>query len=310
MRLTVSTTTASFCFRFFHHTCCGPRLPGCEPPEWGLPVTGDHLPVSRGTPIQTGNGSPLISPSQCDPSHIFEQENQPNGAPNERHRTTRNRLIRRAQSGSADCRGPRGAYMQKPRHRIRSHRRPIALASATALVIAAMATASSTLPIASRASAGPVATARSAGIAPCRIPATMGVQMSEGMPTPEGYARSTGRVRALNLMIDFPDAPGRRQGDGPVRRILPADHRLVPDRIVRPPHLRPRRPAEVLAADATAVLGVRDRARLTVRTGLPPPRPGHRHHRRYEGGFRRVRPGQHPGHPEQQAPPPWTPSCP
>ncbi|WP_406014534.1 M6 family metalloprotease domain-containing protein [Streptomyces sp. NBC_00984] len=98
--------------------------------------------------------------------------------------------------------------MQKPRHRIRNHRHPIALASATALVIAAMATASNTLPIASRASAGPVATARSAGIAPCRIPATTGVQMSEGMPTPEGYARSTGKVRALNLMIDFPDAPG------------------------------------------------------------------------------------------------------
>ncbi|WP_406382071.1 M6 family metalloprotease domain-containing protein [Streptomyces sp. NBC_01618] len=98
--------------------------------------------------------------------------------------------------------------MQKPRHRIRKHRHAIALASATALIIATLASASSTLPISSRASAGPVATARSAGIAPCRIPATMGVQMSEGMPTPEGYARSTGRIRALNLMIDFPDAPG------------------------------------------------------------------------------------------------------
>lgn len=98
--------------------------------------------------------------------------------------------------------------MQKPRHRIRDQRRPIALASATALVIAAMATASSTLPIGSRASAGPVATGRAARIAPCRIPATMGVQMSEGVPTPAGYARSTGRIRALNLMIDFPDAPG------------------------------------------------------------------------------------------------------
>ncbi|MFJ7198021.1 MULTISPECIES: M6 family metalloprotease domain-containing protein [unclassified Streptomyces] len=98
--------------------------------------------------------------------------------------------------------------MQKPRHRIRNRRRPIVLASTTALVIATMATASNTLPIASRASAGPVATARSAGIAACRIPATMGVQMSEGMPTPEGYARSTGKIHALNLMIDFPDAPG------------------------------------------------------------------------------------------------------
>ncbi|MFF9566827.1 M6 family metalloprotease domain-containing protein [Streptomyces sp. NPDC014685] len=98
--------------------------------------------------------------------------------------------------------------MQKPRHRIRRHRRPLALGSATALVIAAMATASNTLPITGRASSGPVANARSAGIAPCRISATRGVQMSEGIPTPKGYARSTGKVRALNLMIDFPDAPG------------------------------------------------------------------------------------------------------
>jgi M6 family metalloprotease-like protein len=34
------------------------------------------------------------------------------------------------------------------------------------------------------------------------------VQMSEGIPTPPGYSRSTGTVRALNLMIDFADAPG------------------------------------------------------------------------------------------------------
>ncbi|MFI5748864.1 M6 family metalloprotease domain-containing protein [Streptomyces sp. NPDC051644] len=98
--------------------------------------------------------------------------------------------------------------MQKPRHRIRRRRHPIALGSATVLVIAVMATASSNLPIPSRTSAGPTAEARAAGIAPCRIPATMGVQMSEGMPTPTGYARSTGKIHALNLMIDFPDAPG------------------------------------------------------------------------------------------------------
>ncbi|MFJ2911753.1 M6 family metalloprotease domain-containing protein [Streptomyces sp. NPDC087228] len=98
--------------------------------------------------------------------------------------------------------------MQMPRHRIRKHHHPIALTSATVLVIASMASASSTLPTADRASAGPVATTRPAGIAPCRIPTAMGVQMSEGMPTPKGYARSTGRIHALNLMVDFPDAPG------------------------------------------------------------------------------------------------------
>lgn len=36
----------------------------------------------------------------------------------------------------------------------------------------------------------------------------MGVQMSEGVPTQSGYARSTGTVHALNLMVDFPDAHG------------------------------------------------------------------------------------------------------
>ncbi|MBO0512258.1 M6 family metalloprotease domain-containing protein [Streptomyces beijiangensis] len=40
------------------------------------------------------------------------------------------------------------------------------------------------------------------------MPNPMGVQMSEGLPTSPGYTRSTGRVRALTLMIDFPDAPG------------------------------------------------------------------------------------------------------
>ncbi|MFF2011458.1 M6 family metalloprotease domain-containing protein [Streptomyces sp. NPDC058195] len=98
--------------------------------------------------------------------------------------------------------------MDHPRRRIRDHRRPIVLASATALVIAACATASSTLPGFGRASGGPVPTTLTAGTAPCRIPATMGVQMSEGMPTPVEYTRSTGRIHALNLMIDFPDAPG------------------------------------------------------------------------------------------------------
>jgi M6 family metalloprotease-like protein len=33
--------------------------------------------------------------------------------------------------------------------------------------------------------------------------------MSEGVPTSVGYARSTGTVRALTLMVDFSDAPGQ-----------------------------------------------------------------------------------------------------
>ncbi|MEW2082339.1 M6 family metalloprotease domain-containing protein [Streptomyces sp. NPDC005283] len=100
--------------------------------------------------------------------------------------------------------------MQQTRHRIRRsgrQRRISALAILAALALAALTTASATLPSPTRASAGPVA-AEERGLGPCRIASTMGVQMSEGLPTPPGYSRSTGEVRALNLMIDFPDAPG------------------------------------------------------------------------------------------------------
>ncbi|MFG3349256.1 M6 family metalloprotease domain-containing protein [Streptomyces sp. NPDC048018] len=97
--------------------------------------------------------------------------------------------------------------MHGTRRRIR---RPIALAAGTALALAALATASSTLPGPAPASSGPVAAGPGeAPLGPCRIATAMGVQMSEGMPTSPGYARSTGLVRALNLMIDFPDAPGQ-----------------------------------------------------------------------------------------------------
>ncbi|MFE5963690.1 M6 family metalloprotease domain-containing protein [Streptomyces sp. NPDC056463] len=102
--------------------------------------------------------------------------------------------------------------MQQTRRHIR---RPVALAATAAVALAALASASSTLPGPAPASAGPVASAppadgadAAAALGPCRITTTMGVQMSEGIPTAPGYARSTGRVRALNLMVDFPDAPG------------------------------------------------------------------------------------------------------
>ncbi|WP_055638619.1 M6 family metalloprotease domain-containing protein [Streptomyces griseoruber] len=60
-----------------------------------------------------------------------------------------------------------------------------------------------------RAGAGPISLGRTAGLAPCMIRGGTSVQMSEGLPTPGGYARSTGTVRALTLMVDFSDAPGR-----------------------------------------------------------------------------------------------------
>ncbi|MGW1883381.1 M6 family metalloprotease domain-containing protein [Streptomyces sp. NPDC001970] len=95
--------------------------------------------------------------------------------------------------------------MQETRHRIR---RQGLLGAVAALALAALTSASSMLPGPSRASAGPVATAEESALGPCRIATTPGVQMSEGMPTPSGYVRSTGEIRALNIMIDFPDAEG------------------------------------------------------------------------------------------------------
>ncbi|AXG79574.1 M6 family metalloprotease domain-containing protein [Streptomyces paludis] len=86
-------------------------------------------------------------------------------------------------------------------------RRLGALAGLTALALAALTSASGTLPHPTRASAGPGGSTGSA-LGPCRIAAATAVQMSEGLPTPAGYSRSTGRIRALNLMIDFPDAVG------------------------------------------------------------------------------------------------------
>ncbi|MFF1378613.1 M6 family metalloprotease domain-containing protein [Streptomyces sp. NPDC058308] len=93
---------------------------------------------------------------------------------------------------------------------IRPARRGIALLSVAALALAVTTSASAgRLATDSGSAAGPVSLARNAALSPCMISGTMGVQMSEGMPTPPGYARSTGTVRALNLMIDFSDAPGQ-----------------------------------------------------------------------------------------------------
>ncbi|MCF3962881.1 M6 family metalloprotease domain-containing protein, partial [Streptomyces fuscigenes] len=96
-------------------------------------------------------------------------------------------------------------------HRLTHRRRAGVLAGLSALALAALSTASGS-PIASRASAGPGSAQSDTVLGPCRISPRPGsaVQMSEGLPTGGGYAHSTGEVRALNLMIDFPDAPGSR----------------------------------------------------------------------------------------------------
>ncbi|MFF5446849.1 M6 family metalloprotease domain-containing protein [Streptomyces sp. NPDC012888] len=98
--------------------------------------------------------------------------------------------------------------MPQTRRRIRKAHRTGAYIGITALALGVTATASTGIPDRATSAPGPVAAANESALAPCRIAGTVGVQMSEGLPTPPGYSRSTGEVRALNLMIDFPDAKG------------------------------------------------------------------------------------------------------
>ncbi|MGW0825188.1 M6 family metalloprotease domain-containing protein [Streptomyces sp. NPDC002845] len=109
--------------------------------------------------------------------------------------------------------------MQQPssRRRIRP-RRLAALASVTVLTLTVSTSAGTghltayptTYPTTNpTTAAGTTALGRSPALSSCMISGSPGVQMSEGIPTPPGYASSTGTVRALNLMIDFSDAPGQ-----------------------------------------------------------------------------------------------------
>ncbi|WP_274559569.1 M6 family metalloprotease domain-containing protein [Streptomyces spiramyceticus] len=108
--------------------------------------------------------------------------------------------------------------MQQTRPRIRRPRRVIGAAFLTGLALTSVTSADSPTLDGTRASAGPSALAErasalasEAAVGPCRLAGTLGVQMSEGIPTPPGFSRSTGDIRALTLMIDFPDA----EGEGP-----------------------------------------------------------------------------------------------
>ncbi|WP_128375206.1 M6 family metalloprotease domain-containing protein [Streptomyces cavernae] len=99
--------------------------------------------------------------------------------------------------------------MQPPSRRIRQ-RRAAALASVTLLTLTiSTAAGSGRLTGDTPNTGGPVTLAHTTGHGPCRISGPLDVQLSEGIPTGPGYARSTGTVRALNLMVDFPDAPGQ-----------------------------------------------------------------------------------------------------
>ncbi|MFJ5301119.1 M6 family metalloprotease domain-containing protein [Streptomyces sp. NPDC088350] len=97
----------------------------------------------------------------------------------------------------------------QPSRRIRP-RRVAALASVTALTLAVSTSAGTGhLTPGAMTAAGPVALARTSALGPCMISGPLDTEMSEGIPTPGGYSRSTGTVHALTLMVDFSDAPGQ-----------------------------------------------------------------------------------------------------
>ncbi|MDX3757711.1 M6 family metalloprotease domain-containing protein [Streptomyces mirabilis] len=97
--------------------------------------------------------------------------------------------------------------MQPTTRRIRS-RRVAALATVTLLTLTVSTSAGTGHLPPGSTTAGSIALARATALGPCMITGPMGVQMGEGIPTQPGYARSTGIVRALTLMVDFSDAPG------------------------------------------------------------------------------------------------------
>ncbi|WP_190076616.1 M6 family metalloprotease domain-containing protein [Streptomyces daghestanicus] len=100
--------------------------------------------------------------------------------------------------------------MQPPARRRIRPRRVAALVSVSALTLAVSTSAGTGRlpPGATAAGAAPASLSRSSAHGPCMITGGAEVQMSEGVPTSHGYSRSTGTVRALNLMVDFSDAPG------------------------------------------------------------------------------------------------------
>lgn len=76
--------------------------------------------------------------------------------------------------------------MPQTRHRIRRPCRTGAYIGLTALALGVTATASTGISGRSHSASGPVAASAESVLAPCRIAGTMGVQMSEGLPTPPG----------------------------------------------------------------------------------------------------------------------------
>ncbi|MEU5363361.1 M6 family metalloprotease domain-containing protein [Streptomyces sp. NPDC005925] len=111
---------------------------------------------------------------------------------------------------------------QTARRSRRRTRRVAAFVCVTALTLAVGSSAGNgRLSPSTPAGSGPIAPGRSSALGPCLIKGKPDVQMSESVPTGRGYTRSTGTVRALNLMIDFSDAPGRGRALDRFREFFP-----------------------------------------------------------------------------------------
>ncbi|WP_225834216.1 M6 family metalloprotease domain-containing protein [Streptomyces sp. NK08204] len=123
---------------------------------------------------------------------------------------------------------------QTPRRRIRPRsirprraaprpiapRRMAALTAVTALTLA-VSTSAGTGHLTAPTTPGPVGLSRNSALAPCLVRGSLDVEMTEGVPTPTGYSRSTGTVHALTLMIDFSDAPGEGSAMGRFHEFFP-----------------------------------------------------------------------------------------
>ncbi|MFD3589366.1 M6 family metalloprotease domain-containing protein [Streptomyces sp. NPDC058683] len=110
-----------------------------------------------------------------------------------------------------------------PANRRIGPRRAVSLAAVTVLILAVGTSAGTGHLTAAPtpAGAGPIALARSSVYGPCLISGGHEVQMTEGIPTPGGYSRSTGTVHALTLMVDFSDAPGQGSALDRYREFFP-----------------------------------------------------------------------------------------
>ncbi|MBN0049005.1 M6 family metalloprotease domain-containing protein [Streptomyces actuosus] len=111
----------------------------------------------------------------------------------------------------------------RKRRRIRPSRvAAFASVSALTLVVNTSAGTGHLTPDGTSSGPGPVPElTHSSALGPCMINGDPAVQMSEGIPTPGDYARSTGTVRALTVMIDFPDAPGTGRALNRYREFFP-----------------------------------------------------------------------------------------